>query len=87
MCVLSIKVPIQKKSGNLLYAPCMYMRVHIYIYIYIYIYVGVCIVVELPIVVDLHKLLKMSNVVIEFWTLFVFILSYIPRKIYWSTTG
>ena len=22
MCVLSIKVPIQKKSGNLSYAPC-----------------------------------------------------------------
>ena len=31
MCVLSIKVPIQKKSGNLFNDP------HIYIYIYIYI--------------------------------------------------
>ena len=30
MCVLSIKVPIRKKSGNLSYAP------GIYIYIYIY---------------------------------------------------
>ena len=29
MCVLSIKVPIQKKSGNLSYAP----RIYIYIYI------------------------------------------------------
>ena len=34
MCVLSIKVPIRKKSGNLL---C----VSIYIYIYIYIYISV----------------------------------------------
>ena len=31
MCVLSIKVPIRKKSGNLFNDP------HIYIYIYIYI--------------------------------------------------
>ena len=30
MCVLSIKVPIRKKSGNLSYAP----RMNIYIYIY-----------------------------------------------------
>ena len=28
MCVLSIKVPIQKKSGNLSYAPCKYVRVN-----------------------------------------------------------
>ena len=34
MCVLSIKVPIQKKSGNLFNDP----NDHIYIYIYIYIY-------------------------------------------------
>ncbi len=34
MCVLSIKVPRQKMSGNLLYAPL--------IYIYIYIYICVC---------------------------------------------
>ena len=34
MCVLSIKVPIRKKSGNLSYAP----RIYIYIYIYIYSY-------------------------------------------------
>ena len=33
MCVLSIKVPIRKKSGNLFNDP------HIYIYIYIYIYI------------------------------------------------
>ena len=32
MCVLSIKVPIRKKSGNL------FNDHHIYIYIYIYIY-------------------------------------------------
>ncbi len=25
MCVLSIKVPIRKKSGNLSYAPCKYI--------------------------------------------------------------
>ena len=31
-CVLSIKVPIRKKSGNLSYA----YRIYIYIYIYIY---------------------------------------------------
>ena len=40
MCVLSVKVPIGKKSGNLSYAP----RVYIYIYIYIYIfYNDVCV--------------------------------------------
>ena len=33
MCVLSIKVPLRKKSENLSYAP----RIYIYIYIYIYI--------------------------------------------------
>ena len=32
MCVLSIKVPIRKKSGNLFNDP----RVYIYIYIYVY---------------------------------------------------
>ena len=32
MCVLSIKVPIRKKSGNL----CNDPRIYIYIYIYIY---------------------------------------------------
>ena len=32
MCELSIKVPIQKKSGNLFNDP----RIYIYIYIYIY---------------------------------------------------
>ena len=36
MCVLSIKVPIRKKSGNLFNDP------RIYIYIYIYIDVCVC---------------------------------------------
>ena len=36
MCVLSIKVPIRKKSGNLSYA----LRIYIYIYIYIYIWFG-----------------------------------------------
>ena len=35
MSVLSIKVPIRKKSGNLFNDP----RVYVYIYIYIYIYV------------------------------------------------
>ena len=34
MCVLSIKVPIRKKSEILFNDPC----IHIYIYIYIYIY-------------------------------------------------
>ena len=33
MCVLSIKLPIRKKSGNLFNDP----RIYIYIYIYIYI--------------------------------------------------
>ena len=37
MCVLSIKVPIGKKSGNLFNDP----RLYIYIYIYIYIIVSV----------------------------------------------
>ena len=39
MCVLSIKVPIRNKSGNLFNDP------HIYIYIYIYICVCVCVYV------------------------------------------
>ena len=48
MCVLSIKVAIRKKSGNLSYAPRIFLSVffffllfflYIYIYIYIYIYV------------------------------------------------
>ena len=34
MCILSIKVPIRKMSGNLFNDP------RIYIYIYIYIYIG-----------------------------------------------
>ena len=34
MCLLSIKVPIRKKSGNLSNDP----RIYIYIYIYIYIF-------------------------------------------------
>ena len=49
MCVLSIKVPMGKKSGNLSYAPRIYIHIYIYIYIYIYIimymyvYVYVCV--------------------------------------------
>ena len=31
LCVLSIKVPIRKKSGNLSYAPCIYIYIYIYI--------------------------------------------------------
>ena len=41
MCVLSIKVPIRKKSGNLFNDP----RIYIYIYIYIYVCVCVCVCV------------------------------------------
>ena len=33
MSVLSIKVPIWKKSGNLLYAPCSYHSLHVFFYI------------------------------------------------------
>ena len=33
MCVLSIKVPIRKKSGNLFNDPCIYIYIYIYIYI------------------------------------------------------
>ena len=29
MCVLSIKVPLRKKSGNLLCAPCIYIYMYI----------------------------------------------------------
>ena len=36
MCVLSIKVPIRKKSVNLFNDP----RIYIYIYIYIYIHIS-----------------------------------------------
>ena len=42
MCVLSIKVPIGKKSGNLFNDPRLYIYIYIgmtvYIYIYIYIF-------------------------------------------------
>ena len=34
MCVLSIKVPIRKKSGNLFNDPRIYKYIYIYIYIY-----------------------------------------------------
>ena len=33
MCVLSIKVSIRKKSGNLFNEPCMYIHIHIHRYI------------------------------------------------------
>ena len=39
MCVLSIKVPIRKKSGDLFNDPHIYTNVYIYIYIYVYIYI------------------------------------------------
>ena len=39
MCVLSIKVPIRKKSGNLFNDPRLYICVYVYIYIRIYIYI------------------------------------------------
>ena len=45
MCVLSIKVPIRKNSGNFFNDPCIYiyiyicMHVFIYLQIYIYIYI------------------------------------------------
>ena len=32
MCVLSIKVPIRKKSGNLFNEPCIYIYIYIYIW-------------------------------------------------------
>ena len=32
MCVLSIKMPIRKKSGNLFKDPCIYIYIYIYIY-------------------------------------------------------
>ena len=35
-CVLSIKAPIRKKSGNLFNDPRIYIHIYIYIYIYIY---------------------------------------------------
>ena len=40
MCLLSIKVPIRKMSGNLFNDPRIYIYIYIYIYyIYIYIYI------------------------------------------------
>ena len=40
MCVLSIKVPIRKKSRNLFNDPRIYAcYIYVYIYIYIYIYI------------------------------------------------
>ena len=42
MCVLSIKVPIRKKSGNLSYNPGIYIYIYIYIYI-LYMCVCVCV--------------------------------------------
>ena len=41
MCVLSIKVPIGKKSGNLSYSPLIYIYIYIYIFVYIYTYIFV----------------------------------------------
>ena len=38
MSVLSIKLPIRKKSGNLFNDPLTHTHTHTYIYIYIYIY-------------------------------------------------
>ena len=37
MCVLSIKVPIRKKSGNLFNDPCIYIYIYIYLCINAYI--------------------------------------------------
>ena len=57
MCVLSIKVPIRKKFGNLFNDPSIYIYIYIYInriyiyiyvligYIYIYIYIYICVCV------------------------------------------
>ena len=45
MCVLSIKVPIRKKSGNLFNNPRIYIYIYIYVYIYIYICKHVCVCV------------------------------------------
>ena len=36
MRVLSIKVLIRKKSGNLFNDPCIYIYIYIYVYVYIY---------------------------------------------------
>ena len=42
MCVLSIKVPIRKKSGNLFNDP----RIYIYIYIYTHKHTSICIYIH-----------------------------------------
>ena len=54
MCVLSIKVPIRKKSRNLFNDPRIY--IHIYIYIYIYICVCVCVCFKIYIRIYVHLL-------------------------------
>ena len=50
MCVLSIKVPIRKKSGNVFNDP----RIYIYIYIYRYVYLCVCVCVCAYIYVEIY---------------------------------
>ena len=62
MCVLSIKVPKRKKSGNLFNDP----RVNIYTYIYIYIYIYIAnfynrlLHINTPVLAYLQRLLHIS---------------------------
>ena len=39
MCVLSIKVPIRNKCGNLFNDPRIYIYIFIYVCVFIYIYI------------------------------------------------
>ena len=54
--VLSIKVPIRKKYGNLLYSPCIcvYICTYVCMYIYIYIYIYICVCIYIYIYIYIH---------------------------------
>ena len=73
MCVLSIKVPIQKTAGNV-FIFLVYIYIHIYIYIYIVIHAFLVICVEIGSIIfsDLFILSIFTNIRAMFWrTIFV----------------
>ena len=47
MCVLSIKVPKRKKSGNLFNDPRIYLSIYLYVCMYLSIYLSVCMYVSI----------------------------------------
>ena len=60
MCVLSIKVPIRKKSGNLFNDPRIYIYIYIYIHTHTYIYIWTLYLLDetLPIIIFINNFNK-----------------------------